>query len=262
MLGSVILQVLFFGIPWWLGAIGVVFTFGLAVVAARVSGETGITPVGPMGKVTQLMFGVISPGNATANLMAANVTGGAASQAGDMLHDLKTGQLLGGSPRLQAVAQVFGVLAGSLVGTAVYLMLVPDPATMLLTDEWPAPAVAQWKAVAELFQDGFDKMPPGALEAVGWAGLVGVVLAVLERALPKRAAMYVPSATSMGLAFVIPASYSISMFVGGVMALVAGRVAKTWSARFMIVIAAGFILGESLTGVGFAIDTVVRGLSE
>ncbi len=262
MVASVVLQVVFFGIPWWLGSIGVVFTFALAVVAARVSGETGITPVGPMGKVTQLMFGVISPGNATANLMAANVTGGAASQAGDMLHDLKTGQLLGASPRLQAVAQVFGVLAGSLVGTAAYLLLVPDPSTMLLTDEWPAPAVAQWMAVAELFQDGFDKMPSGALGAVGWASVVGVVLAVLERSLPKRAAAYVPSATSMGLAFVIPAYYSISIFAGGVIALISGRVAKTWTARFLIVIAAGLILGESLTGVGFAIETVVSGLSK
>ena len=33
-----------------------------------------------MGKVTQLAFGIISPGNVASNLMAANVTGGAASQ--------------------------------------------------------------------------------------------------------------------------------------------------------------------------------------
>ena len=261
LVASVVLQVLLFGIPWWLGAIGVVLTFALAVVAARVSGETGITPVGPMGKVTQLMFGVISPGNVTANLMAANVTGGAASQAGDLLHDLKSGQLLGASPRLQAVAQVFGVLAGSLVGTAAYLMLIPDPSTMLLTDEWPAPAVAQWKAVAEVFKNGLEHMPTGALMAVGWASLVGVTLAVLERVLPRRVAAFVPSATSIGLAFVIPAHYSLSMFAGGVAALVAGRVAKTWSARFLVVIAAGLILGESLTGVGFAIQTVVTGLA-
>jgi hypothetical protein len=63
----------------------------LAIVALRVSGETNVTPVGPMGKVTQLSFAVLDPGNVSTNLMAANVTGGSASQAGDMMHDLKTG---------------------------------------------------------------------------------------------------------------------------------------------------------------------------
>ena len=58
-----------------------------------------------MGKVTQLIFGVLSPENVAGNLMAANVTGGAGSQCGDMLHDLKTGLLIGASPRQQALSQ-------------------------------------------------------------------------------------------------------------------------------------------------------------
>ena len=42
-----------FGIGWGLATFSVLLTFLLAIVAARVSGETGITPVGAMGKVTQ-----------------------------------------------------------------------------------------------------------------------------------------------------------------------------------------------------------------
>ena len=45
---------------------------------------------------------------------------------------------------------VFGVLVGSLVGSLVYLVLIPNPHEMLITPEWPAPAVATWKAVAEV----------------------------------------------------------------------------------------------------------------
>ena len=82
MLVSVLLQTVLFNIPVHIALIGVLLTFALAVVAGRVSGETAITPVGPMGKVTQLIFGVIAPANAAANLMAANVTGGAATQVG------------------------------------------------------------------------------------------------------------------------------------------------------------------------------------
>lgn len=48
-----------------------------------------------MGKITQLSFAAISPGNVSANLMSANVTGGAAGQCADMMHDFKTGLLLG-----------------------------------------------------------------------------------------------------------------------------------------------------------------------
>ena len=113
---SVVLQVALFGIRWYVALFGVGLTFVLAIVAGRVSGETGITPVGAMGKVTQLSFGAVAPGDATTNLMAANVTGGAASQCADMLHDLKAGHLLGAWPRPQAIAQVLGVLAGALDG--------------------------------------------------------------------------------------------------------------------------------------------------
>ena len=250
---SVICQTFFFDISAGIAALGVLLTFLLAIVAARVAGETGITPVGPMGKVTQLTFGVLDPGNATANLMAANVTGGAASQAGDLLHDMKAGLLVGGSPRFLAFAQFFGVLAGSLVGSAAYLILVPDPAGMLLTEEWAAPAVAQWKAVAELFMKGIDAMPAGAVDAMIVAGTLGAVIAIFEKTLPKGLVKWLPSPTGVGLALVIPAYYGLSMFLGALAAWGAERVSKSWATRFVIVLSAGLIAGESLTGIGLAI---------
>src|SRR5690606_17688494 len=120
---ATVAQVLIFGISLWLAVFAVFFTFLLAIVAGRVSGETAITPVGPMGKVTQLVVGVMSPGDPVGNLMAANVTGGAASQTGDMLHDLKAGHLIGAKARLQGLSQTLGILGGALVGSAAYLVL-------------------------------------------------------------------------------------------------------------------------------------------
>ncbi len=256
---SVVCQGFFFDIRLGIATLGVLLTFLLAIVAARVAGETGITPVGPMGKVTQLTFGVIDPGNATANLMAANVTGGAASQAGDLLHDMKAGLLVGASPRFLAFSQFFGVLAGSLVGSAAYLLLVPDPTNMLLTEEWAAPAVAQWKAVAELFMKGIDAMPAGAIDAMLWAGGFGVLVAILEKTLPKGVAKLLPSPTGVGIALVIPAFYGLSMFLGALAAMIAERVSKRWAKRFVIVIAAGFVAGESLTGIGLALYQLFGG---
>ncbi|MCB9594501.1 MAG: OPT/YSL family transporter [Sandaracinaceae bacterium] len=258
-IAAVLGQVLLFDVTWWIAILAVALTFFLAVVAGRVAGETGLTPVGPMGKVTQLVFGVLSAENVAGNLMAANVTGGAASQCGDMLQDLKTGLLIGASPRHQALSQVFGVLAGALAGCAGYLVLVPDPAGMLLTEEWPAPAVAAWKGVAELFRDGIDGLPPMAPEAIAIGGGVGIVLAILEKVVPAARRKWVPSPSAVGIAIVVPGFYSISMFVGGVIAAVSHRVKPTWAARFVIILGAGLIAGESVAGVAIAIYRTITG---
>jgi len=256
---AVVGQIVFFDVTWWIAILAVLLTFFLAIVAGRVSGETGITPVGPMGKVTQLLFGVLSPTNVAGNLMAANVTGGAGSQCGDMLHDLKTGLLIGASPKHQALSQLFGVLAGATAGCAGYLLLIPDPANMLLTEEWPAPAVAAWKGVAELFRDGIDGLPTMALEAMLIGGGLGIVLAILEKVLPKKARTWVPSPAAVGIAIVVPAYYAISMFIGSAISAVAHKVNPKWAKRFVIIIGSGLIAGESVVGVAIAIYRTLAG---
>jgi putative OPT family oligopeptide transporter len=256
---TVVCQIALFGIRWWVAILAMLLTFVLAIVAGRVTGETGITPVGPMGKVTQLTFGLVAPGDPTANLMAANVTGGAASQCGDLLVDLKTGTMLGAWPRFQAWSQACGVFAGALTGSAAYLLLIPDPAGMLLKPDWPAPAVAQWKAVAEVFQKGLAGIPPGALHAMTIAAAAGVAFALAAHFAPPRLKPWIPGATSVGLAMVVPAYYSIAMFVGALLAALVARVWPSWSARFVAVVASGVIAGESLAGVVFAVKKVLAG---
>ena len=188
--------------------------------------------------------------------MAANVTGGAASQCADLMHDLKTGHMIGANPRFQFVAQIAGALSGALVGCAGYLILVPDPKNQLLTDQWPAPAVASWKAVAELFMRGLDALPPMAVQGMVLGGLAGIVLAVLEKVVPKAARNWVPSPTSLGLAFVIPAYNSISLFLGAMAGWALLRWVPGRSQRFLVVGASGLIAGESLLGVGLALEQI------
>ncbi len=258
--GVVIVGNLLFGMAPWLGLTAVALTGVLAIVALRVSGETNITPVGPMGKVTQLTFAILDPGNVSTNLMAANVTGGSASQAGDMIHDLKTGALIGSSPKHQMLSQLAGVVSGAIIGSAIYLVLVPDPKGMLLTQEWAAPAVAAWKSVAEVFRHGLDQLPPGATWAMLVAAILGVALALLEKHAPEKYRGWVPSASGIGLAALVPANFSISFFLGGVISVVLNKYAKDWSSRFLIVVASGVIAGESLAGAGQAIWKVISEL--
>ena len=150
-----------FSIYWWMGAIAVVVSFFLAAVAARAGAEIGINPIGAMGKVTQLTYGALAPGNITANLMTAGLTAGAACSCSDTVGNLKVGHMVGANPRRQFIAQLFGVLAGALLAVPAYFILVPD-ADMLGGERFPAPSALVWKGVAKVLSKGLDTLPPGA----------------------------------------------------------------------------------------------------
>lgn len=255
---SVTLQIIVFDITWFAAVLAIPVAFFLAAVAARVVGETGIAPIGSIGKVAQLGFALTAPGHAVTNLMTANVAGGAAGQCADLLNDLKTGQLIGASPWKQAAAQCCGVATGSIVGSIVFLQMIHSPETQLLTEEWPAPAVAVWKAVADALAEGLGSVPVSARWAMIPAAIGGIALALAER-LPPAVARRLPSGTTLGLGFVIPASTSITVAAGALLATLLGYVAPRFAAGYLIAIAAGLIAGESLFGVflslaGFAGD--------
>jgi uncharacterized oligopeptide transporter (OPT) family protein len=220
------------------------------MVASRVVGETGIPPIGAIGKVSQLTTGVIAPGETTANLIGANVAGGAAGQSADLLNDLKVGQMIGTPPHSQIVAQCFGVLTGSVIGSIVYLRLIPNPATMLITEQWPAPAVATWKVVAETLHNGLGAIPLSALLAMMIGGVAGIAGAWLQH---RRAPRWLPNIPAFGLAMVIPASISITMFFGSLIGRLLERYRPSLAQRFLIAGASGLIAGESLTGVARAL---------
>lgn len=150
------------------------------------------------------------------------------------------------------MAQCFGVLVGALVGALSYRLLIPDPSTMLLTEQWPAPAVATWKAVAEVLVQGLAAVPAGSVVAVLLAAAAGVALACGEVLLPRRWARWLPSGAALGLAFVIPAWISISLFLGAALAAILFGLVRTWAQRFVLVLAAGLVAGESLAGIASA----------
>jgi uncharacterized oligopeptide transporter (OPT) family protein len=252
---AVLLAHALFHVQYWMGAIAVFATFFLVVVAARAVGETDITPVGPLSKITQLTFGALAPGNITTNLMTANISAGATSHAGDLLLDLKSGYLLGANPRRQFLAQFFGVMAGALVVVPVYFILIPST-DMLGTEKWPAPAALVWRGVAELLSKGVGSLPPSARMGLVIGAVMGLVLPLLEMKFP-RAKKFIPSATGIGLAFTINGFNSVSMFLGSCLALYLSKRHKSWHEAYTVPVASGIIAGESLMGVGIALTTAI-----
>jgi putative OPT family oligopeptide transporter len=237
-----------FGMPYWETALAVLLSFALALVACRVTGETDTTPVGAMGKITQVVFGVLSPGHVNVNLMSANVTAAAAGSSADLLTDLKSGYLLGAHPRKQFLAQFAGIFVGTLVSVLGFRLLVPD-ASVLGSDQFPAPAAQTWRAVAIALSHGVRDLGGVKLWSIAVGGLIGIVLTLLPRWLPERRRHLVPSPAGLGLAWTFHWYYGVLFFVGALIGWGVERRRPQWARELTFPVASGWIAGESLMGV-------------
>jgi OPT family oligopeptide transporter len=255
--GIVYLIHTYFGVEIWMGALAVVMSFFLALVACRACGETDTTPVGAMGKITQLFYGALAPRQMNLNLMTACITAGSADSSSDLLIDLKSGWCLGAHPRKQFIAQFMGIFMGTLVTVPVFYIVVPT-VDILGSDKFPAPAAQVWASVARLLSNGFESLHPSARWALLIGGSVGILLPTLERAFPKYQ-KYIPSAIGMGLAFTFHFWYALSMFVGGLTALILEKRAPAVNEKYTIPVASGAIAGESLMGI-FVAWLAVKGI--
>jgi OPT family oligopeptide transporter len=251
--GCMVIMHTAWGVPYHWGVVAIAFAFVLSLVACRATGETDITPIGAMGKITQLFYGVTMPQNAIANLMTAGVTAGAAGSSADLLTDLKSGYLLGANPRKQTIAQALGIIAGTLVVVPVWYVLVPDASAIgSESKNFAAPAAEVWAAVAKLLSQGLSSLHPTILMGMGVGAAVGVILPLLEKFAPK-ARPYLPSATGLGLAFVIGFADSMAFLIGAVAAHLYAKRSPEGAERYVVPVSSGIIAGESIMGIVIAL---------
>ena len=242
------LMVWLFQIPLWAGVIAVPLAVVMGFVAARVTGETDVTPTKALGPVTQLIYGVITPGNLSGNIMSANVTGGIGLHAADLLTTLKTGWLLGAKPRHQFYAQLFGVLAGAAIVVPAFRLILPDPG-VLGSEAWPAPSCVVWAGVSKSFAGGIGALPDSAKTAIIVGLALGVALVLFEKFAPKKLRPLMPSPAGLGIAMVLPGSNSIAMFLGAAAAELMRRRMPALAEKTVVPVASGLIAGESLMGI-------------
>ena len=262
-LAMVALQIVAFGISWWAGVIAVGMSFVLAIVACRATGETDTTPIGAMGKVMQLLFALISPPSAvgmqasiTHNLMSAGIAANSATSGADLLTDLKSGYLLGANPRRQFLAQFIGVFFGTLAIVPAWYLMIPDQAAL---EKYPLPATQTWVAVARVLSGGLESLPLSARYAILIGALVGVLIPVLEKLLP-RARAWLPSAMGLGLGWVVFFSNTLAFTIGAIIVWIWRRAAPKNEETFSVPIASGLIAGESLMKALLAMLVTALGL--
>jgi putative OPT family oligopeptide transporter len=257
-IASIALQWLAFSISPLVGATTIFLSFFLGLVACRATGETDVTPMSAMCKITQLTVAVMAPKNIVTNLMAASVTANIASSSADLLTDLKSGYLLGANARHQFLAQLSGVFFGIAAVVPAWYLMVPDKAAL---EAFEPPSVNIWKSVAMALSQGIETVPLTARWGMLIAGLLGIALALLDRYIDKKWKPYVPSAMGLGLSWVMPFSNSFAFFLGALVASVWRFISKKSAELYVVPVASGAVAGESLICATIAIIQAAQALA-
>ena len=260
----------FFGVPWLLAFISLPLIFVLSVICTNSMALTSWTPTGSLSKITQFTMGAIDRTNPASNLIPAAMTAEIASNAANLLSDIKPGYMLGAKPRQQAIGHVIGIFAGALACVPLFflLFLPPDASgarsvTTIVSDQFAMPAALQWKGVADLIAKGVSALPTSAVVAMIVAAISAAAIEIAKIATRGRFPL---SAVSIGLGVVLPPEATLAMWVGAMVFWLMGRKYPARGTRGHAIwvdglesICAGLISGAALVGIGNAVLNVMIG---
>jgi len=233
-----------------------VFAFFFVTVSSRIVGLVGVTsnPTSGMTIATLLATSSIFflmgwtdlPGKATA-LMVGTAVCIAASIAGDTSQDLKTGFVLGATPRLQQIGELIGVITSAGVVCLVVMLLHANVEGGLGGAELPAPQSVLMKLVI----DGvLDQNLPWTLIFIG----VGIGLGASVFKVPVLA---------FAVGVYLPLYTMAAVFVGGLTRYLVTRNQKPEEAERRrergVLFGSGLVGGGGLTGVLLALWVAARG---
>ena len=200
-----------------------------------------------------LLFGFTGTEGMVATLGVAAIVCCAACTSGDVCNDLKTGQLVGASPRRQQIMQVAGVAIASLVMAPVLQLLHENTPGGIGGRELSAPQAGLFASLARgFFGDG---QLPWNMVIIG-AG-VGVLISAIDAVLERRNATFRAHLMPIAVGMYLPFGLAPPILIGGLLAhfLARGATGEAAESRLGrgVLFSSGIIAGESLMGVGLAI---------
>jgi putative OPT family oligopeptide transporter len=188
-------------------------------------------------------------------LFVTSIVFACATISNDNLQDLKTGQLVGASPRRQQIALIVGVGAGAAVIAPVLNLLAKAygfagaaNVGVVAPNPLPAPQATLISALAQ-------GVIGGSLEwkMIGIGALVGVGLILLDTVLGAMKKLRIPP-LAVGIGIYLPMSATFAVIVGAVISHWYDRRVRSMpnpqrAERLGTLVASGLIVGESLWGV-------------
>ncbi len=233
-----------------------VFAFFFVTVSSRIVGLVGVTSNPTSGMTIAALLGTSlvflafgwtdMAGKATA-LMVGTVVAIAASIAGDTSQDLKTGFILGATPRYQQIGELIGVITSAGIVVLVVMLLHYNVPGGLGGPELPAP---QATLMALVIDGVLDQNLPWLLIALGVA--IGLVASAFK--MPVLA---------FAVGVYLPLETMAAVFVGGLLRFLLTRNQKPAEAERRreqgILFGSGLVGGGGLTGVVLALWVALRG---
>jgi putative OPT family oligopeptide transporter len=225
--------------------LGTLWIWMSGIILSEAIGRTNWSPLSGMTLIGITLLIILTGGMERGDSIVAAVMVGAAtcvamSQATDLMLDLKTGYLVGATPRMQQMGQFIGAWLGPIV--IIGLIFVLHEAMTLGSTALPAP---QGQALASMVNGILGGDVPVEKYAAG-AVLGGVLSAVIGGL-----------GITVGLGFYLPFNIVLTYSLGTLGRELANRYkGESWSENVGIPIAAGLIVGEALVGVGHAIYIV------
>lgn len=229
--------------------LGTVWIWVAGVILSECIGRTNWSPLSGMTLIAVTILIVISSGLGDKAAIVSSVMVGAAAcvamaQATDLMLDLKTGYLVGASPKKQQIGQFLATWLGPIVVMA--LIFVLHKAYTLGSERLPAP---QGQALASMIKGILGGEVPlqkyiagaglGALLSASGIGGLGILV---------------------GLGFYLPFSIVLTYSIGMLLRLLVDwKKGHRFSEEVGIPVAAGLIVGEALVGVGFALYYIFAG---
>lgn len=223
----------------------ILFGFFFATVSSRMVGLVGSSnnPVSGMTIATLLLVtawlkatNTIGMPGMIAAISIASVICIVAALAGDTSQDLKTGFLLGATPRRQQIGELIGVVVSAVTIGGVMMLL--NQAWQFGSEALAAPQATLMKMITEGVMEG---NLPWTLIFIGV--FIGVAVEIMGvPVLPVAIGLY------------LPFELSASILVGGILRYVSSR--KKKDAEGGILFCSGLIAGEGLMGIVLALLAV------
>jgi putative OPT family oligopeptide transporter len=223
------------------------------VIVSECIGRTNWSPTSGMTliAVTILIFIASSAGGLpkvptiVASVLVGAAMGAALSQAKDLMMDLKTGYLVGASPRQQQIAQFSAVWLGPVVVLVVIFIL--HRAYGLGSERLPAP---QGKALASMIQGILG----GEIPLPKYLGGAGLGMLLSSTGIGGLGVL-------IGLGFYLPFNIVLTYTIGTIVRFFSDwRLGREFTSNVGIPLATGLMVGEALIGVAFALEKVIRGV--
>ncbi|RPA79468.1 OPT superfamily oligopeptide transporter [Ascobolus immersus RN42] len=224
----------------------------MSVMGVRALGQTDLNPVSGISKLTQLIFAMIIPSSnkhaVLINLVAGATSEAGAMQAGDLMQDLKTGYILGASPKAQFYGQLIGAAFGSVISAIIYKIY--SNVYEIPSKLFQVPAAYVWIDCSRLMYG--QGLPSHAYQYAMVFGAVFAVTTLVKTRLLKGSsyAAIIPGGVAVAIGMYNVPSFTLGRLIGGLFQGYSRRLAKGKDRELaLIILASGLILGEGVVSM-------------